>query len=201
MNALDSLISSLRTLPGVGKRAAQKMALQLLLERDDGLRALQRALAQADADIVTCSQCHNLDASDPCALCSDHRRNDDVICVVPHVSDVWALERIDLFKGRYHILGGLLSAMSNIGPDDLKIESLKARVTNHPSLKEVIFALPANVEGASTTHHLIDVLSPLLCAHNDVKFTKLAHGMPMGGHLEAMDDGTLSMALSGRGVV
>ncbi len=200
MNALDSLISALRTLPGVGKRAAQKMALQLLLNRDDGLRALNRALSQADSEIVTCSLCNNLDASDPCGLCSDHRRTSDVICVVPHVSDVWALERIDMFKGRYHILGGLLSAMSNIGPDDLFIESLKARVTNHSSLKEVIFALPANVEGASTTHHLTDILAPL-CAHNDVKFTKLAHGMPMGGHLEAMDDGTLSMALSGRGLV
>lgn len=200
MNALDSLISSLRTLPGVGKRAAQKMALQLLLDRDDGLRKLQTALAQADAEIVTCSLCNNLDAHNPCHLCTDDRRNDNIICVVPHVSDVWALERIDLFKGRYHILGGLLSAMNNVGPDDLYIENLKSRVTNHPHLKEIIFALPANVEGASTTHHLINILSPL-CAHNNVTFTKLAHGMPMGGHLEAMDDGTLSMALSGRGAI
>lgn len=186
-------------MPGVGKRAAQKMALHLLLEREDGLKRLRQALDNADQEIKTCSICHNLDASDPCSICTDEKRDDSLLCVVPHISDLWALERVGLYRGRYHVLGGLLSAINNVKPDDLTIHDLKNRVHNNTDLKEIIFALPANVEGASTTHHLIAELTPL-CAQS-VTFTKLAQGMPMGGHLEAMDDGTLSMALSGRAAV
>lgn len=199
MNALDSLISALRTMPGVGKRAAQKMALHLLLERQDGLKRLSQALDNADQEIDTCSICHNLDACDPCMICADQKRDDSLLCVVPHISDLWALERIGLYRGRYHILGGLLSAINNIRPEDLTIHDLKERMHSLPDLKEIIFALPTNVEGASTTHHLISELSPL--CNGTIQFTKLAQGMPMGGHLEAMDDGTLSMALSGRAAV
>ena len=199
MNALDSLVNQLRALPGVSKKNAQKMALHLLLDRENGLHKLQQSLTLADAEIKTCTICGNLDSADLCGFCADEARQNGQICVVPMVNDVWALERTKLYKGRYHVLGGLLSAVNNITPDDLRIRELMAQVQAMENISEIIFALPASVEGASTVHHLIELLQPIVPAH--VTFTRLAHGMPMGGHLDALDEGTLSMALAGRGKV
>lgn len=199
MNALDSLIIQLRALPGVSKKTAQKMALHLLLDRENGVHKLQESLTQADSEIKTCTKCGNLDSADPCNICSAESRQNGQICVVPMVNDVWALERTKLYKGQYQVLGGLLSAINNITPDDLRIRELTAQICTTEKLSEIIFALPASVEGASTVHHLIELLQPIVPAN--VTFTRLAHGMPMGGHLDALDEGTLSMALAGRGKV
>lgn len=199
MNALDALITALRRLPGVGKRAAQKMALQLLLDRENALVPLQNALSDADSQIKTCGQCGNLDVVDPCPLCSEESRDNGLLCIVPHVSDLWALERTKLLRGRYHVLGGLLSAVNGVGPEHLRITPLVSRLHNNPDIREIIFALPASVEGQSTAHHLTETLRAY--ASPDVKMTRLAHGMPMGGLLETMDEGTLALALSGRSAV
>lgn len=195
MNGLDTLVNQLRGLPGVGKRAAGKMALHLLLNREQALYPLLHALRGADQTIKTCSTCGNLDASDPCTLCADPRRDAGLLCIVPSVSDLWALERTRLYKGRYHVLGGLLSAINGITPQHLRLHNLSDQATSG-TLREVILALPASVEGASTAHHVIEYMKPL--CREDVQFTRLAQGLPMGGHLEMMDEGTLSIALSGR---
>jgi recombination protein RecR len=195
VNALDSLVTALRRLPGVGKRAAQKMALHALLDRESVLAPLQAALAEAQAAIKTCTQCGNLDVTEPCAVCADEGRDQDVLCVVPHVGELWALERTQLFKGRYHVLGGLLSAINGVGPESLRIDELLSRVHTTPDLQEIIFALPTSVEGQSTVHHLMHLMEQT-APH--IAFTRLAQGMPMGGHLDTMDEGTLALALNGR---
>ncbi len=197
MNALETLVTSLRRLPGVGKRAAQKMALQMLLNREEILEPLKAAMTDADRNVKTCHHCGNLDITDPCAICNDPARANATICVVPEVADLWALERTHLFKGQYHVLGGLLSAINGVTPDKLRIHQLIDRVTVHPP-KEIIFALPASVEGQSTVHQLMHTLESLL---PDTQFTRLAHGLPVGGHLETMDEGTLAIALKGRAAV
>lgn len=195
MNGLDTLVDQLRGLPGVGKRAAGKMALHLLLNREQALYPMLHALRNADATIKTCSTCGNLDASDPCSLCTDTRRDAGLLCVVPGVSDLWALERTRLYRGRYHVIGGLLSAINGITPQHLRLHTL-ADIAAGETLREVILALPTSVEGASTAHHVMEFMKPL--CRPDVAFTRLAQGLPMGGHLETMDEGTLSIALSGR---
>lgn len=194
MNALDGLVNVLRQLPGVGKKAAQKMALHLLLGQRETLQQLQNALVQADSSIKSCSLCGALDVTDPCGICGDAQRRSDLLCVVPTVADLWALERTRLFKGRYHVLGGLLSALNGVTPDKLRLAPLRARAEKE-RWNEIIFALPASVEGASTIHHIIDVLKPVL---PDAQFTKLAQGLPLGGHMDSMDEGTLALALKGR---
>lgn len=196
MNALDSLITALRTLPGVSKRAASKMALHMLQNRDEALHKIQGALLEADAQVKSCHQCGNLDVTDPCQICADPARHNGQICIVPLVSDLWALEKTRLFRGRYQALGGLLSAINGVTPAHLRIDAIVDFLGAQPDIKEVIFALPASVEGASTTHHLMEQLQHAL--PQDVTYTRLAHGMPMGGHLDSLDEGTLSIALSGR---
>lgn len=195
MNALDTLVNALRQMPGVGKRAAQKMALHLLLDKREYMAQLQNALAQADATIKSCSMCGSLDVTDPCSLCTDPQRRHEILCIVPTVGDLWALERTKLFKGRYHVLGGLLSALNGVTPDKLRLNSLRERAGKE-SWSEIIFALPASVEGASTVHHVMDILKPLL--QEGAQFTKLAQGLPLGGHMDSMDEGTLALALKGR---
>jgi len=196
MNALDSLINALRTLPGVSKKAAAKMALHMLQNREDSLHKLQASLTEADAQVKSCTSCGNLDVTDPCQICASDARNNGQICIVPLVSDLWALEKTRLFRGTYQVLGGLLSAINGITPEQLRIHVIEQQLAAQTEIKEVILALPASVEGASTTHHLIEVLQGVLSDH--VVYTKLAHGMPMGGHLDTLDEGTLSIALSGR---
>jgi len=156
------------------------------------MEPLAIALRETAQRIKPCSICGNLDTADPCALCRDPRREGDVLCVVEEVADLWAIERSGAYKGRYHVLGGTLSALDGIGPDDLRIGPLVARV-KEAGVREVILALNATVEGQTTAHYLMDVLGP-----TGVAVTRLAHGVPVGGELDYLDEGTLSAAFTAR---
>lgn len=189
---IERLIQLLARLPGLGPRSARRAALQMLQKRDAVMRPLAEALAVAADKIQACSTCGNLDVTDPCAVCSDPRRDDSVICVVESVGDLWALERAGAFKGRYHVLGGVLSALDGVGPEDLNIAKLVDRARQDEA-KEVILALNATVDGQTTAHFLSDKL-----AGARVDVTTLARGVPVGGELDYLDDGTLSAAFRSR---
>lgn len=191
---LENLIRLLSGLPGLGNRSARRIALHLLSKRGSLMMPLSHALADAAENVKSCSTCGNLDMADPCGICRDHRRNDTQICVVANVSDVWAIDRTGAFKGRYHVLGGLLSALDGIGPEDLRINTLVERVkAQSDTLEEVILALSATVDGQSTAHYISDHISPL-----GIKISHLAHGVPVGGELDYLDDGTITTALRSR---
>lgn len=191
---LDHLIRLLSGLPGLGNRSARRIALHLLSKRGSLMMPLANALRDAAENVKSCSVCGNLDMADPCGICRDVKRQDTLICVVAQVSDVWAIERTGAFRGRYHVLGGLLSALDGIGPSDLRIDSLVERVKGHSdTVEEVILALSATVDGQSTAHYISDHLSPL-----GVKVSHLAHGVPVGGELDYLDDGTITTALRSR---
>ncbi|MGH1456101.1 MAG: recombination mediator RecR [Alphaproteobacteria bacterium] len=191
---LDHLIRLLSGLPGLGNRSARRIALHLLSKRGSLMMPLANALSDAAENVKSCGVCGNLDMVDPCGICKDVKRQDTLICVVAQVSDVWAIERTGAFKGRYHVLGGLLSALDGIGPSDLRIDSLVARVKqNTDVVEEVILALSATVDGQSTAHYISDHISPL-----GVKVSHLAHGVPVGGELDYLDDGTITTALRSR---
>jgi recombination protein RecR len=189
---IERLISLLAKLPGLGPRSARRAALHLLKKQDALMTPLMEALAAAAEKIATCSVCGTLDAIDPCQLCSAPERDDAVICVVAEVGDVWALERSAAFKGRYHVLGGVLSALDGVRPEDLRIATLVERA-RAPQVREVIIALSATIDGQTTAHYLTERLQ-----HANVSVTRLAHGVPVGGELELLDDGTLLAALSSR---
>lgn len=189
---LDTLIRQLTSLPGLGSRSARRIALHLLSKRDGAMRPLARILEQAADEIKDCSKCGNLDMSDPCRICSNEQRDTGKICVVAGVSDLWAIERTGAYKGRYHVLGGLLSALDGVGPDQLRITGLIQRAREEP-LEEIILALSATVDGQSTAHYIGDRLSGL-----NLKLTHLAHGVPVGGELDYLDDGTITTALKSR---
>ena len=193
MSELDTLIRLLAKLPGLGPRSARRAALHLMKRRESLLEPLAAALAQAAEAIRTCSVCGNLDTLEPCAMCRDPERDAATICVVEDVSDLWALERTGAFRGRYHVLGGTLSALDGIGPDDLNIERLLARIK--PGM-EMILALNATVEGQTTAHYLADKV-----AGRDVSISRLAQGVPIGGELDYLDEGTLTAALKARRAV
>jgi recombination protein RecR len=186
------LIQYLGKLPGLGPRSGRRLALHLLKKREQVMRPLIEALQTAEATIKVCQTCYSLDTKDPCTLCTDPRRDDAVLCVVQDVADLWALERASVFRGRYHILGGVLSAIDGMGPNQLTIEPLIARVQK-TGVKEVVLALNATIDGQTTIHYLIDRLQPL-----GVTLTTLAHGVPVGGELDYLDDGTLSTAFTAR---
>lgn len=189
---IEQLIQLLSKLPGLGPRSARRAALHLVKKKEVLLTPLAHALNRVEEKVKTCSTCGNLDAADPCAICTDHKRDDSVICVVQDVADLWALERGASFKGRYHILGGTLSALDGIGPEDLKIDTLVQRAQSK-AVSEVILATSATVDGQTTAHYIAD------CLENcDVVVSGLAHGVPVGGELDYLDDGTLSAALSAR---
>ncbi len=191
---LDHLIRLLSGLPGLGNRSARRIALHLLSKRGSLMMPLANALQDAAENVKSCSVCGNLDMADPCGICRDVKRQDALICVVSQVSDVWAIERTGAFRGRYHVLGGLLSALDGIGPSDLRIDSLVGRVKeNSEVVEEVILALSATVDGQSTAHYISDHVSPL-----GVKVSHLAHGVPVGGELDYLDDGTITTALRSR---
>lgn len=191
---LDHLIRLLSGLPGLGNRSARRIALHLLSKRGHLMMPLAHALSDAAENVKSCSVCGNLDMVDPCGICRDVKRQDALICVVSQVSDVWAIERTGAFKGRYHVLGGLLSALDGIGPSDLRIDSLVERVRERGDIvQEVILALSATVDGQSTAHYISDHVSPL-----GVKISHLAHGVPVGGELDYLDDGTITTALRSR---
>ncbi|MGH7043465.1 MAG: recombination mediator RecR [Acetobacteraceae bacterium] len=189
---VERLIALLAKLPGLGPRSARRMALRLLTEPDTRLRPLAAALTAAACSVRACTVCGNLDSQDPCAICADPNRDGGVICVVESVAELWALERARVHHGRYHVLGGVLSPLSGVGPDDLRLAPLLGRV-EQGNVQEVILALGATVDGASTAHWLADRLRPL-----GVNVTRLGQGVPIGGALDVLDDGTLAAALRGR---
>ncbi|HZP99038.1 MAG TPA: recombination mediator RecR [Reyranella sp.] len=189
---IERLIQLLGRLPGLGPRSARRVALQLLKKRETLMLPLSGALADAARAIKPCSTCGNLDTVDPCSICSDPRRDAGMICVVEDVGDLWAMERGRIFSGRYHVLGGTLSALDGVGPDELNIASLVRRVTEG-GVREVIVATNATVDGQTTAHYLAERL-----AASKVPLTRLAHGVPVGGELDWLDDGTLATALKAR---
>ena len=192
MNDIDRLIQIMGRLPGLGPRSARRAVLHLLKKREALLHPLIDALGEVAANVKTCSVCGNLDAADPCAVCRDATRDATQICVVADVGDLWALERIATFKGRYHVLGGVLSALDGVGPEQLSIAPLLRRL-EAGAVKEVILALGATVDGQTTGHYLSDRLQPM-----NVTVSRLAHGVPVGGELDYLDDGTLIQALKAR---
>jgi recombination protein RecR len=190
------LIELLGRLPGIGPRSARRVALHLMKKRESLLAPLAAAMTEAAARVTTCRVCGNLDTTDPCGLCAAANRDDSVLCVVQEVGDLWAMERASVFRGRYHVLGGALSALEGIGPEELNVAGLMARVTPGGPVREVILALNATVDGQTTAHYLADRL-----AGAGVRVTGLAHGVPVGGELDHLDDGTLSAALMSRRAV
>jgi recombination protein RecR len=189
---IERLIQLLAKLPGLGPRSARRAALHLIKRRESLLDPLARALAEAAENVRACSRCGNIDTRDPCAICADPRREEGVLCVVEEVADLWALERTAAFKGRYHVLGGTLSALDGIGPDQLNIPRLLQRVRGE-GIREVILATNATIDGQTTAHYIADRLAPL-----GIAVSRLAHGVPVGGELDYLDDGTLAAALKAR---
>ena len=189
---IDHLIALLAKLPGMGPRSARRAALKMLQQPEARMLPLAAALTQAAGAVRPCADCGNLDSQDPCAICADPQRDRMIICVVEGVADLWALERAHVHQGLYHVLGGTLSALAGIGPEDLNVTPLLHRI-NQLAVSEVIVALPATVDGATTAHWLTDRLKPL-----GVTVTRLGQGVPIGGALDVLDDGTLAAALRAR---
>jgi recombination protein RecR len=189
---IERLIALLAKLPGLGPRSARRAALTLLKRRDQLLVPLAEAMAEAGERVKVCSVCGSLDTRDPCAICADITRDSSLICVVEEVGALWAMERAGAYRGRYHVLGGLLSALDGVGPEALRIKGLVDRA-HDPAAKEVILALPATVDGQTTAHYLADRL-----AGAGVSITMLARGVPVGGELDWLDDGTIAQALRAR---
>lgn len=189
---IEALSSALARLPGLGPRSARRAVLWLVKHRESALPALLEALAGVAETLVECQACGNVDTADPCGICADPRRDARSLCVVEEVSDVWALDRSRLFPGRYHVLGGRLSALDGIGPDNLNIASLLARVEGG-GVDEVVLAMNATLEGQTTAHYLAERLEAF-----PLRVTQLAHGLPVGGELDYLDEGTLAQALRAR---
>jgi recombination protein RecR len=189
---IERLIALLAKLPGLGPRSARRATLTLLKRRDQLLQPLSEALAEAAARVCTCSTCGALDTTDPCSICADATRDPTLLCVVEEVGALWAMERAGAFRGRYHVLGGLLSALDGVGPDSLRIGPLISRA-GAEAIGEVVLALPATVDGQTTAHYLSDRL-----AGAGVQVTSLARGVPVGGELDWLDDGTIAQAMRAR---
>jgi recombination protein RecR len=180
---IERLIQLLARLPGLGPRSARRAALHLIRKREELLAPLADAMASARDKIITCSACGNIDTSDPCTLCRDERRDPHCLVVVETVADLWALERAAAIKAQYHVLGGTLSPLDGVGPEDLNLASLVERVATK-EIKEVILAVNATVDGQTTAHYITDLLTSF-----NVKTTRLAHGVPVGGELDYLDEG------------
>ena len=189
---IERLINLLAKLPGLGPRSARRAVLAMMRRRETLLVQLAKAITEAAAAVRTCGICGNFDGRDPCSICADARRDASVICVVEDVADLWALERTHAFRGRYHVLGGTLSALDGLGPEDLNIPGLIGRAAGS-DVREVILALSATVDGQTTAHYMAEKLSEA-----GILVSGLAHGIPVGGELDYLDDGTLSAALKAR---
>lgn len=189
---IETLSSALARLPGLGPRSARRAVLWLVKRRDQALPALLQALTAVQDTLVECETCGNVDTRNPCAICADPRRDPKSICVVEDVADLWALDRARLFTGTYHVLGGRLSALDGIRPEDLNIAALLARV-EAGGIDEVVLAMNATLEGQTTAHYLAERLEDF-----PVRITQLAHGLPVGGELDYLDEGTLAQALRAR---
>lgn len=189
---IQRLIQQVAKLPGLGPRSGRRIALHLLKKRQHALPPLIEALQTALDKIVTCPICYNLDTVNPCTICQDSKRDARQICVVEDVTDLWAFERMHIFKGHYHVLGGVLSAIQGTGPDQLNLHGLVHRVAD-PIIEEVVLALNTTLDSQTTTFYVTDLLKPF-----QKKLTRLACGMPIGGELDYLDDGTLATAFSAR---
>jgi recombination protein RecR len=189
---IERLIQLLARLPGLGPRSARRAALHLLRKREELLGPLADAMQVAREKIIVCSTCGNVDSCDPCTLCRDESRNPKLLVVVETVADLWALERAKAVSARYHVLGGTLSPLDGIGPNDLNLANLTERVASGP-VEEVILAVNATVDGQTTAHFITELLGRL-----PVRITRLAHGVPVGGELDYLDEGTLAAAMRSR---
>ena len=189
---IERLIQLLAKLPGLGPRSARRAALHLMKKKDSLLEPLARATAEAAEAVTVCSVCGNVDTRDPCGICTDQRRDPSILVVVEDVGDLWALERAAATRGRYHVLGGTLSPLDGIGPDELNLVSLIKRAGTG-DIREVILAVNATVEGQTTAHYITDRLEG-----TGISITRLAHGVPVGGELDFLDDGTLTQAMKSR---
>jgi recombination protein RecR len=189
---IERLIQLLAKLPGLGPRSARRAALHLIRKREELLGPLANAMQVAKDRILTCTACGNVDTRDPCTVCADPRRDPAMLVVVETVADLWALERAAALRARYHVLGGTLSPLDGVGPKDINLDSLVSRVSEG-EIREIILAVNATVDGQTTAHYITDILS-----HLNVKITRLAHGVPVGGELDYLDEGTLSAAIRQR---
>ncbi|MGR4001260.1 MAG: recombination mediator RecR [Alphaproteobacteria bacterium] len=190
---MGNLIRMLSHFPGLGRRSATRLALRLLTDREGSLDPLVRTLAEASESVCSCTMCGNLDVQDPCVVCRDEKRDTELLCVVEGVDDLWALERSRVFRGRYHVLGGTLSALDGRGPGSLAVDGLRHRASL--GVREVILALSATVEGQTTAHYVADMLRDLC------RVTVLGQGLPMGGSPNYLDDGTLFAAFRSRSLL
>ncbi|MEO8723622.1 MAG: recombination mediator RecR [Sphingobium sp.] len=189
---IDALTQALSRLPGLGPRSARRAVLHLLKRRETAIEPLLRALEGVNARLATCDRCGNIDTVNPCGICTDPRRDDRALCVVEDVPDLWALDKSRLFPGRFHVLGGRLSALDGVRPEDLAIASLIARV-EAGGIDEVVLAMNATLEGQTTAHYISERLENF-----PIRLTQLAHGLPVGGELDYLDEGTLAQALRAR---
>ncbi len=189
---IEALANALARLPGLGPRSARRAVLHLMKKREGAMQPLLAALTAVSERLSTCSTCGNVDTRDPCSICTDPRRDDKSLCVVEEVSDLWALDRSRLFPGRFHVLGGRLSALEGVRPEDLSVEALLRRV-EAGGIDEVVLAMNATLEGQTTAHYLAERLERF-----PVRLTQLAHGLPVGGELDYLDEGTLAQALRAR---
>jgi len=189
---IDNLISLLARLPGIGPRSARRMALNFLKKPESLMKPLAESLITTANSIVNCRVCGNLDTEEVCSICNDKRRDTSTIIVVEEIADLWALERASVHSGMYHVLGGTLSAIDGVGPEDLGINSLIERADDK-GVNEIILAMNATIDGQTTAYYITDQLK-----ESDVKISRLAHGVPVGGELDYMDDGTLQTALKAR---
>ncbi|MBO5442708.1 MAG: recombination protein RecR [Alphaproteobacteria bacterium] len=192
---IEKLIKIIAKLPSLGTRSSRRIVLQLLKKRESLFLPLIESLNEVAQNIKTCEVCGNFDTTSPCSVCSSDKREQHQICVVQDVADLWAMERVAFFKGKYHVLGGVLSALDGVAPEDLNIESLLYRIKKE-EITEVILALPATVDGQITAHYLVSRLKD-----SNVKVTTLAQGIPMGAELDYMDEGTIQLALNSRKVL
>ncbi len=192
ISEIDTLVHLLAKLPALGPRSARRAVLYLLKKKDSTMAPLIAAMQDVYNSVQPCPVCGNMDTQTPCAICGDEKRDKTTLCVVQDVSDLWALERSNAFKGVYHVLGGVLSALDGVGPEDLKIASLIGKV-QAGGIQEVLLALPATVDGQTTAHYIAESLEGL-----PVKISRLSHGIPVGGELDYLDDGTLQTAIKTR---
>ncbi len=191
-NELDRLAYLLGKLPGLGPRSSGRVVLHLLKQKESLMLPLASALADAAHNVSRCKICGNLDSNNPCRICTDQERDKSTCCVVKEVGDLWALERSGVYNGQYHVMGGLLSALDGIGPQELRCEGLVKRASNN-SMKEIILAMDATVDGQTTAYYLVELLS-----ESNISVTWLARGVPVGGELGYLDDGTIAQALKAR---
>lgn len=193
---LERAIEQLAKLPGMGRKSAQRIAMHLLKQDEGQVEKLADSLVQLKKSIKYCSICFNITDEDPCPICRSEKRNNGIICVVEDTKDVYAIERTNEYQGRYHVLGGVVSPLDNIGPNDIRIKELVERVGKSDSIKEIILALNPDPEGETTSYYIHKLLKPF-----DVKVTRIAHGIPMGTELEYIDEATLSRAFIGRAII